>query len=194
MTLHLAHDPDADAVLDREPFVLLVGMLLDQQVPMEHAFGGAARLHARLTDHGGLQPGVVAGTDPGTLVEMCATPPAVHRFPAAMGKRIHALAVVVRDTYDGDTTAIWQQAGDGARLRRRLQDLPGFGEQKAKIFTALLGKQLGVRPTGWREAAGTYGEEGSTLSVADVVDADSLARVRATKAERKRQARADSAR
>jgi len=190
MTLQLAQDSDADAVLEREPFALLVGMLLDQQVPMERAFGGAARLHVRLADRGGLEPTAVADIDPETLVEICSTPPAVHRFPAAMARRIHALASAVRDTYAGQTTAIWQQADDGAELRRRLQDLPGFGEQKARIFTALLGKQRGVRPEGWRAAAGAYGAEGSTLSVADVVDADSLARVRATKADKKAQARA----
>lgn len=187
MALSLAQDPAADAVLSSEPFVLLVGMLLDQQVPMERAFGGAARLHDRLREHGGLDPGAVADLDPGGLTEICATPPAVHRFPAAMARRIHALGAYVRDHYGGDTTAVWRDATDGADLRRRLQELPGFGEQKARIFTALLGKQLGVRPPGWREAAGGYGEQGSHRSVADVVDADSLVKVRAYKQEQKRQ-------
>ncbi len=191
MPLALAQDPAADAVLAREPFVLLVGMLLDQQVPMERAFGGAARLHQRLQDgHGGLDAAAVASLDPETLTELCATPPAVHRFPAAMAKRIFALAVHVRDTYGGNVTALWEEAPDGEQLRSRLQALPGFGEQKARIFVALLGKQLGVRPAGWREAAGAYGEEGCHRSVADVVDADSLARVRATKQQMKQQNKA----
>jgi uncharacterized HhH-GPD family protein len=112
----------------------------------------------------------------------------VHRFPAAMARRIHALGTNIRDHYGGDTTAVWRDATDGADLRRRLQELPGFGEQKARIFTALLGKQFGVRPPGWREAAGGYGEQGSHRSVADVVDADSLVKVRAYKQEQKRQA------
>ncbi len=188
MPLALAQDPAADAVLASEPFVLLVGMLLDQQVPMERAFGGAARLHRRLQDgHGGLDASAVASLDPETLTELCATPPAVHRFPAAMAKRIFALAVHVRDTYGGNVTALWEEAPNGEQLRRRLQALPGFGEQKARIFVALLGKQLGVCPAGWREAAGAYGEEDSYRSVADVVDADSLARVRATKQQAKQQ-------
>lgn len=187
MALTLAQDPVADVVLSTEPFVLLVGMLLDQQVPMERAFGGAARLHRRLGGHGGLTPETIAGLDPEMLTEVCATPPAVHRFPAAMARRIHALGTYVRDRYEGDTTALWRDAVDGAQLRRRLQELPGFGEQKARIFTALLGKQLGVCPPGWREAAGGYGEHGSHRSVADVVDAESLAKVRAYKQEQKQQ-------
>ena len=187
MALSLAQDPVADAVLSSKPFVLLVGMLLDQQVPMERAFGGAARLHDRLREHGGLDPGTVADLDPEGLTEICATPPAVHRFPAAMARRIHALGAYVRNHYGGDATAVWRDATDGVDLRRRLQELPGFGEQKARIFTALLGKQLGVCPPGWREAAGGYGELGSHRSVADVVDAESLVKVRAYKQEQKRQ-------
>lgn len=188
--IRLAQDTEADAVLSRKPFVLLVGMLLDQQYPMERAFGGAARLHQRLLDrHGGLTPRSVAEMDVEMLVDICSTPPSVHRYPAAMGRRIHALACHVRDHYAGETAAVWRDVDSGAQLRRRLQALPGFGEQKARIFTALLGKQLGVRPPGWQEAAGSYGDEGSYRSVADVVDAQSLARVRAFKQEQKQQRR-----
>ena len=185
--MQLAQDATADAVLASEPFVLTVGMLLDQQVPMERAFGGAARLHERLRDdYGGLVPTVVAAIDPDRLAEICAAPPAVHRFPAAMARRIHALAVHVRDVYDGDVTSLWRSADTGAELAARLQRLPGFGPQKAQIFLALLGKQLGIQPEGWREAAGPYGAAGSHRSVADVVDAASLAQVRAFKQEQKR--------
>jgi uncharacterized HhH-GPD family protein len=190
--MQLAQDAAADAVLASEPFVLVVGMLLDQQVPMERAFGGAARLHERLRDeHGGLVPTAVAAMDPEQLAEICAAPPAVHRFPAAMARRIHALAVHVRDAYDGDVTSLWRSADTGDELAARLRSLPGFGPQKAQIFLALLGKQLGIQPEGWREAAGPYGATGSHLSVADVVDAASLAQVRAYKQEQK-QAKARS--
>ena len=160
---------------------------------MECAFGGAARLHERLRDeHGGLVPTAVAAMDPEQLAEICAAPPAVHRFPAAMARRIHALAVHVRDAYDGDVTSLWRSADTGDELAARLRSLPGFGPQKAQIFLALLGKQLGVQPEGWREAAGPYGAAGSHRSVADVVDAASLAQVRAFKQEQKR-AKASSA-
>jgi uncharacterized HhH-GPD family protein len=190
--MQLAQDAAADAVLASEPFVLVVGMLLDQQVPMERAFGGAARLHERLRkEHGGLVPTAVAAMDPEQLAEICAAPPAVHRFPAAMARRIHALAVHVRAAYDGDATSLWRSADTGDELAARLRSLPGFGPQKAQIFLALLGKQLGIQPEGWREAAGPYGATGSHLSVADVVDAASLAQVRAYKQEQK-QAKARS--
>ncbi len=191
--IRLAQDPEADAVLTREPFVLLVGMLLDQQYPMERAFAGAARLHQRLgPEHGGLQPAAVSALPVPVLIEQCVTPPAVHRYPAAMARRISALAVHICDEYEGDTTAVWRNAGDGAQLRGRLLALPGFGPQKSHIFVALLGKQLGIQPEGWREAAGDYGQPGSYRSVADVVDASSLARVREFKQEQKRQPLADS--
>lgn len=185
--IRLAQDVEADAVLSSEPFVLLVGMLLDQQYPMERAFGGAARLHERLSAaHGGLRPEMVSQLDLQTLTTQCATPPAVHRYPVAMAKRIHALATHVCDVYGCDTVAVWRDAADGEQLRQRLQELPGFGPQKSRIFTALLGKQLDVRPPGWREAAGDYGEAGCFRSVADVVDPESLERVRASKQEQKR--------
>jgi uncharacterized HhH-GPD family protein len=184
--LQLTQDADADALLSDDPFALVVGMLLDQQMPMERAFLGPAKLRQRL---GSLDPAAIAAMDADDFVALCAQPPAVHRYPAAMGARIHALATYVRDKLSGDTAALWRDAPDGAALRRRVQELPGYGPQKAQILVALLGKQLEVTPTGWREAAGPYGEPDVYRSVADVVDSASLAMVRADKQERKAAAR-----
>jgi len=181
--------PAADALLDRDPFALLAGMLLDQQFPMERAFAGPQKIAERLgVDH--LDPGFVAAQDPDAFAAMCATPPAVHRYPGSMAARLQALAGIILERYDGDTAALWTTAADGADLLARLRSLPGFGDAKARIFVALLGKQRGVQPPGWREAAGAYAEDGSHRSVADVVDADSLAKVRAFKQEQKRAAKA----
>ncbi len=178
--LQLAQDPEADALLDRDPFALLVGMLLDQQFPMERAFAAPAGLAHRLgVDR--LDPAAIAAHDPDALAALFAGPPALHRYPAAMAGRVQALAALVVERYAGDAAGLWRDVPDGAALLRRLTALPGFGRQKAQIFVALLGKQRGVVPPGWREAAGAYGEEGSSRSVADVVDGASLARVRASK-------------
>ena len=182
MGLRLAGVADADAVLDRYPFALLVGMLLDQQFPMERAFAGPAKVLERF---GSLAPADVAGADPDEFAALCSTPPAVHRYPGSMAARIQALAAHVVAEYDGDASRLWREAADGPDLLRRLQALPGFGRQKSQIFVALLGKQLGVRPDGWEQAAGSYSEPDSFRSVADVVDASSLERVRAFKKESK---------
>src|SRR5580765_4332960 len=168
-TLHLALDGQADALLSRDPFALLVGMLLDQQVPMERAFAGPYTIAERLGTPDRLDPRAVADLDPEVFAKVMAGPPAVHRFPGSMGTRVQALAAAVVRQYDGDAAAIWATATTGDELLGRLQSLPGYGEQKARIFVALLGKQLGVQPAGWRGAAGPYGEEGSRRSVADVV-------------------------
>jgi uncharacterized HhH-GPD family protein len=186
MTLHIAQDPAADEVLSTTPFALLMGMMLDQQFPMERAFAGPAKVLERF---GTLDPAAVADADPEQFAALCAVPPAVHRFPGSMAARIQQLAAIVRDEYDGQAERLWQEAGSGRELMRRLQALPGFGRQKAQIFTALLGKQLGVRPDGWEEAAGAYAEPGSHRSVADVVDGASLERVRSFKKEQKAAAR-----
>ena len=185
-SLHLALVPEADALLSRDPFALLTGMLLDQQFPMERAFAGPATLAGRMGTPQQLDPVVVAGYDPQAFASLMAGPPAVHRFPGAMAGRVQALARVVVDEYDARTERLWQTATSGEELFGRLRALPGFGDQKARIFTALLGKQLEVCPPGWREAAGAYGEEGSRRSVADVVDAASLGQVRSYKQEMKR--------
>jgi uncharacterized HhH-GPD family protein len=181
-------DSAADALLDRDPFALLAGMLLDQQFPMERAFAGPQKIAERMgVDR--LDPAVVAGYDPEEFAALCAQPPAVHRFPGSMAARLQALAAVVVERYGGDAAAIWDDADSGADLLARLRALPGWGDTKARIFVALLGKQRGVQPAGWQAAAGSYADDGSFRSVADVVDADSLARVRAFKQEQKRAAK-----
>jgi uncharacterized HhH-GPD family protein len=186
MALQIAQDEQADEVLSTSAFALLAGMLLDQQFPMERAFAGPAKILDRF---GTLDPEAVAGADPERFAELCAVPPAVHRFPGSMAARVQALATHVVEEYGGDTARLWEEAGTGQELLRRLQALPGFGKQKSQIFVALLGKQLGVRPDGWERAAGDYSEAGSFRSVADVVDATSLERVRAFKKEKKAAAR-----
>lgn len=184
-SLHLAQEPEADALLSRDPLALLVGMLLDQQFPMERAFAGPHLIATRLGRER-LDARELADHDPETLAELFAGPPAVHRYPRSMAGRVQALCRYLVDNYDGDVSLLWTQAGSGKDLLARLRALPGFGAQKAQIFVALLGKQLEVRPDGWRDAAGSYGEEGSRRSVADVTDQDSLAAVRAFKQESKR--------
>jgi uncharacterized HhH-GPD family protein len=181
-------EPAADALLDRDPFALLAGMLLDQQFPMERAFAGPQKIVERLgVDH--LDPAFIAAQDPDAFAALCATPPAVHRYPGSMAGRLQALAAVIVEQYDGDAATLWTGASSGADLLARLRSLPGFGETKARIFLALLAKQRGVRPRGWQQAAGAYAEAGSHRSVADVVDGESLAKVRAFKQEQKRAAK-----
>jgi len=184
--LHLSGDAAADELLGTDPLALLVGMLLDQQIRMEAAFAGPRRILDRLPgEPGRIDPVLVADMSEEDLAAVMAGPPAVHRYHASMGRRLHELAGAVRDTYDGDTARLWSQAADGADLLRRLKALPGFGDQKARIFVALLGKQLGVTPDGWREASGEYGEVGVHRSAADVVDEESVAKVREFKQARK---------
>ena len=187
-TLHLAQRPEADELLGRSPLARLVGMLLDQQVPMEWAFTGPYTIARRM---GGddLDAREIAARDPEEFAALLATKPAVHRYPGSMARRVQQLCQYLVDHYDGDAGALWRDVDDGRELLRRLNALPGFGKQKAQIFLALLGKQLGVTPTGWREAAGAYGEEGAYRSVADITGPDSLTRVRETKQAAKRAAK-----
>ena len=186
--LYITGDPDADGLLNSDPLALLIGMLLDQQVAMETAFAGPEKIRERL---GTIDPAELAATDPERFVEVFKQTPAGHRYPGSMAGRVQALAAAGRDDWGGDASAIWTQ-GDpsGAEVLKRLKALPGFGEQKAKIFLALLGKQCGLAAPGWREAAGHYGEEGSFASVADIVSPESLAKVRATKQAAKAAAKA----
>ena len=177
-------EPAADALLERDPFALLAGMLLDQQFPMERAFAGPQKIVERLGVES-LDPAAVAALDPEEFAVLCATPPAVHRYPGSMAGRMQELARIIVEQYDGDTAALWQEATSGADLLARLRALPGFGDAKARIFVALLGKQRGVQPAGWEQAAGAYAEPGSFRSVADVVDPASLAKVRAFKQQQK---------
>ncbi|AQZ69907.1 unnamed protein product [[Actinomadura] parvosata subsp. kistnae] len=188
MRIQLAQRSEADELLGRSPLALLVGMLLDQQIPMEWAFTGPYTISQRLGHD--LTAEEIASYDPEAFVALLAEKPAVHRYPKSMAARVQQLAAYLVEHYDGQPEKIWADATDGKELLKRLMALPGYGKQKAQIFLALLGKQLGVRPSGWREAAGLYGEEGSHRSVADVVDADSLSRVRAAKQEAKQAAKA----
>ncbi len=189
--LHLTGDDAADRLLSTDPLALLIGMLLDQQIPMETAFAGPAKLLDRL---GRLDAREIAHLDADEFTEVFRRPPAVHRFPGSMAGRTQALCAALEEHWDADATAIWTRDEPDAReVLRRLKALPGFGEQKAKIFLALLGKRYDVQPDGWREASAPYGDEGSLRSVADIVDPESLARVRAFKKAAKAAAKADQA-
>jgi uncharacterized HhH-GPD family protein len=185
---YLTGNAAADKLLAKDANAVLIGMVLDQQVTMEKAFAGPAVLAERMG--GRLDVRAIADADPELFAAICAQRPAVHRFPGAMAKRVQATCQVLAQTYESDAANIWRDVPSGAELRDRIAALPGFGAQKAAIFTALLGKQYGVQPDGWREAAGAYGEPGSHRSVADVVDQDSLEKVRATKKAAKAAAKA----
>jgi uncharacterized HhH-GPD family protein len=189
--LHLAQDAAADQLLSDDPLALLIGMVLDQQIPLERAFKSPLDLQERLGHQ--LDAGELAAMDPDALTQLFGARPALHRFPAANAKRVQALCRIIVDDYGGRAEAIWNDAPDGKTLYGRVRALPGFGEQKARIFVALLGKQLGVRPPEWEEAAGRFGQPGSYLSVADIVDPASLGRVRAHKAAIKAAAKAGAA-
>ncbi len=189
VTLHLAQDAEADELLGRSPLAALVGMLLDQQVPMEWAFKGPRTIADRLGAND-LDAHEIAAQDPEAFAALLSEKPAVHRYPGSMAKRIQQLCQYLVEHYDGEAELVWKGVQDGRELLRRLQELPGFGKQKAQIFLALLGKQLGVRPEGWREAAGTYGEPKSFRSVADITGPESLTKVRAHKQEMKAAAKA----
>ncbi|MBF6333252.1 HhH-GPD-type base excision DNA repair protein [Nocardia transvalensis] len=181
--LCLAQEPEADELLSSDDFALLTGMLLDQQYPLEHAFRGPRKIADRMN---GFDIHKIAEADPQEFEDLCATPPAIHRYGRSMARRTQELARYVVEHYDGKTEKIWTEGDpDGKEVLRRLKDLPGYGDQKARIFLALLGKQLGVRPRGWEKAAGAYAEKGSRRSAADIVDGQSLLEVRAFKKEMK---------
>lgn len=184
MALHITGDPAADALLTDDPLALLIGMLLDQQIAMETAFAGPLKIRDRT---GALDARALAEHDPDALVDIFRETPAVHRYPGSMAARVQALCRTLVDEWGSDAAALWTRDDpDGPEVLRRLKKLPGFGEQKAKIFLALLGKQYGFTGDGWREASAPYGEEGAFRSVADIVSPESLAKVR----ENKRQAKA----
>ena len=181
MAIHITGDDAADQVLTERPFALVVGMMLDQQYPMEHAFRGPAKVLERF---GSLDPAAIADADPEEFAALCATPPAIHRFPGSMATRLQDLARLVVEKYDGDAERLWTEAESGKELLKRVQELPGFGKQKAQIFVSLLAKQLGVRPEGWESVVGDYALEGYR-SVADVTDGASLQKVRDFKKQKK---------
>lgn len=186
--LALSGVPEADRLLSEDPLALLIGMVLDQQIPLEHAFHSPHELTKRL----GRRPSAeqLASFDPDELAAIFAKPRALHRFPGSMAKRVQDMCRVVVDEYGGDAAAVWTGATSGQELYKRVAALPGFGQQKARIFVALLGKQLGVRPEGWREASEPYGAEGSRMSVADITDPESLLQVREYKRAKKAEAKA----
>ncbi|MEU8656898.1 HhH-GPD-type base excision DNA repair protein [Actinoplanes philippinensis] len=188
MTFSLPVPAEANDLLNRDPLAVTLGIVLDQQITLEKAFTSPWVLAQRL----GHEPTAaeLADFDPEALVAIFSEPPALHRFPKAMAARAQEVCRVITDEYDGDPAALWRDVATGAELYRRILALPGFGKQKAQIFVALLGKLYDVRPEGWREAAGGYGEEGSYKSVADIVDAASLAQVRAYKKQVKAEAKA----
>jgi uncharacterized HhH-GPD family protein len=183
MAIRITGDDHADQVLTDSPFALLVGMMLDQQYPMEHAFRGPAKVLDRF---GSFEPAAIAAADPEEFAALCATPPAIHRFPGSMAARLQEVARIVEHDYGGDASRIWTGATDARDLMKRVQALPGFGKQKAQIFVALLAKQLGVRPEGWEQQVGAYSDDGFR-SVADVVDPASLQKVRDHKKQVKAQ-------
>lgn len=188
MTLSLPIDAEANKLLSTDPLALLIGMVLDQQIPLEKAFSSPYVLAQRL----GHAPTAteLAEFDPEALIAIFAKPPALHRFPKAMAVRVQEVCRALVDRYDGEAANLWTGVETGAELLKRVASLPGFGKQKSQIFVALLGKQYAVQPAGWREAAGGYGEDGSFKSVADIVDEQSLGKVRAYKKEMKAAAKA----
>ena len=179
MATYLTGNATADALLDTDLNALLIGMVLDQQVPMEKAFSGPAVIAERMG--GTFDVGAIAAMPEDEFVALCATTPAIHRFPGSMGKRVHQVCRVLVDRYEGRAENVWADASSGDEVLEAVLSLPGFGPEKAAIFTALLGKQRGVTPLGWRDAAAPFGEDGAFRSVADIVDDDSLQRVRDTK-------------
>ncbi len=188
MSLYLSGDEAADDLLSTDPLALLVGMVLDQQIPLERAFRSPADLKDRLG--GSLDVGAIATMDPDKLAAIFSAKPALHRFPGSMARRVQELCQVVVDSYDGDAAAVWTSAKDGTALLTNVKALPGFGEQKARIFVALLGKQLGVRPSGWDEVSSPFGEPGSFRSIADIDSPEALGKVRQYKQQMKAAAKA----
>ena len=186
--LTIAQEPEADSLLSDSPLALLIGLVLDQQITLEKAFTAPLVLSQRLGE--ALDARKIAALDPVQLENVFSEKPALHRYPAAMAQRVQEVCMVVATAYGNDASRIWTEAKDGKELLGRIRKLPGFGEMKAKIFVALLGKQLGVDAPNWREASAPFGEPGSFLSVADIRDPDSLAKVREFKAEMKAQGKA----
>ena len=188
MSIYLTGDDDADELLSTDPLALLVGMVLDQQIPLERAFRSPFDLKERLG--GTLDVAAIASMDPDRLADVFSTRPALHRFPKSMARRVQEVCALIVNEYDGKAEAIWTTAADGKQLLANVKALPGFGEQKARIFVALLGKQLGVRPAGWERAAAPFGESGSFRSVADIDSPEALVKVRQYKQRAKAKAKA----
>jgi uncharacterized HhH-GPD family protein len=191
MAIWLTTDSEANELLEREPLALLIGMLLDQQITIETAFMGPRKIRDRI---GGFDAKTIAEYDPEQFAALCSTPPAIHRFPGSMAKRVQALCQGLVEEYGGEAEGVWTAGKpSGAEVLKRLKALPGFGDVKAKIFLALLGKQRGLKATGWQKAAGDFGRKGTYLSVADITDEASLQEVRAYKKQMKAAAKAAQA-
>ncbi|TAN28778.1 MAG: Fe-S cluster assembly protein HesB [Actinomycetota bacterium] len=186
--LAIAQNREADDLLSSSPLALLIGLVLDQQIPLEKAFTAPLLLSQRLGRE--LDASYIASLDPGELEKIFSEKPALHRFPAAMAKRVQEVCSTVSKSYGNDASQIWQNVKDGTELLNRIKKLPGFGEMKAKIFVALLGKQMGVNVPEWRKVSEPFGEPGSFRSIADITGTDSLARVREFKTEMKAKSKA----
>ena len=179
--MFITGNAEADKLLNEDGNALLIGMLLDQQIPMEWAFLGPFTLRNRL---GHLDPRVIADMDEEEFVTICCAKPAIHRFPASLGRRLHALCVMLTADYNGNASDLWKSCPSGDDLYRRLRLLPGYGDEKAKIMIAILGKRFGIQPDGWRDAADKFGDD-VPRSVADIHGAESLAQVREWKKAQK---------
>lgn len=191
MAIWLTNDSEANELLEREPLALVIGMLLDQQITIEVAFLGPKKIFDRI---GSLDARTIAEYDPDKFAALCSTPPAIHRFPGSMAKRVQALCQGLVDEYDGNAEGLWTAGNpNGAEVLKRLKALPGYGDTKAQIFLALLGKQRGMKATGWQKAAGEFGKKNTYLSVADITDQASLLEVRAYKKQMKAAAKAAKA-
>jgi uncharacterized HhH-GPD family protein len=188
--LYLSGDEAADKLLTENPLALLIGMVLDQQIPLERAFKSPFDLQQRLGRP--LDAVSLAAMDPDALATVFSERPALHRFPKSMAGRVQEACQIIVDSYDGDAAAIWTSAADGNELLANVKALPGFGEQKARIFIALLGKQLGVNPPGWQKVAGPFGATGSFRSVADIESPETLAKVRQYKQRMKAKAKSEA--
>ncbi|HEY8526756.1 MAG TPA: HhH-GPD-type base excision DNA repair protein [Acidimicrobiales bacterium] len=188
-SLPVTGDPEADQLLVDDPLALLIGMLLDQQVPMEWAFRAPLTLRERLG--GTLDAATIAATDPGKLEEIFKGPPALHRFPGSMAKRVQALCQTLVDEYGGSAEAVWAGVDSGKELLARVKALPGFGVEKSKIFTALLAKRFGIRPAGWEEATHPFSDD-QPRSVADISSREAFDQVRAWKKMMKSQGKSKS--
>jgi len=187
LKLQITGEEEADKLLSTNPLALLLGMVLDQQVTMEWAFRGPLELSQRMG--GDLRASTIAAMDPERLATLFSERPALHRYPGSMAARCQAVCAVVSEEYSDDPATIWSQAADSADLYHRIKSLPGFGEMKAKIFIALLGKQVGLPIKDWEAVCAPYGERGVYRSVADIVDQKSLEKVRAAKQAAKRKAK-----
>jgi uncharacterized HhH-GPD family protein len=186
--LYITGDPAADELVSTDPLALLIAMVLDQQIPLERAFKSPFDLQERLG--GTLDAATLASMDPDALAEVFSAKPALHRFPKSMAGRVQQVCALIVDSYNGDAAAIWTTAVDGKQLLANVKALPGFGEQKARIFIALLGKQFGIRPPGWERAVAPFGEPGSFRSVADIDSPEALAKVRQHKQQMKAKVKA----